>query len=158
MYGHVCETKGTRKGLSPCPLQNFTCKDLLESQDGLRKPFVWTKSLQLIAYDCVQRLQQTPSKRATRRKIVLWAGATIRGRPATYIIDSSKYWANCSEGYLIVSVFCVHSAVLGATPALSANFCHTELVIDSICVFLFFLSLVSLPRRRFERGCWGESV
>jgi len=71
MYGHVCETKGTRKGLSPCPLKKFTCKDLLESQDGLRKPFVWTKSLQLIAYDCVQRLQQTPSKRATRRKIVL---------------------------------------------------------------------------------------
>jgi len=29
MYGHVCETGGTREVLPPCPLQVVTFKDLL---------------------------------------------------------------------------------------------------------------------------------
>jgi len=35
MYGHVCETGGTREVLPPRPLKRFTFKDLLESQDNL---------------------------------------------------------------------------------------------------------------------------
>jgi len=37
MYGHVCETGGTREVLPPRPLQRFTFKDLLESQDPIRE-------------------------------------------------------------------------------------------------------------------------
>jgi len=62
----------------------------------------------------------------TQRKIVLQVEATIRGRLATCFIDSSKGWAHCSEGHLIVSVSCLGSAVLRATPSLSAKLCHKE--------------------------------
>jgi len=41
MYGHVCETGGTREVLPPRPLKRFTFKDLPESQDRL---FDWTKA------------------------------------------------------------------------------------------------------------------
>ena len=37
MYGHVCETGGTREVLPPRPLNVSRFKDLLESQDRLRE-------------------------------------------------------------------------------------------------------------------------
>jgi len=92
------------------------------------------QSLQLQLTAAVNICNKTRSKRATQREILLRAGATIGGRLATYIIDSSKGWAHCSEGHWIVSVSCLHSAVLVATPSMSANLCHRE-HIDSISSF-----------------------
>ena len=56
MYGHVCETGGTRS-TSPSSLKRFTFKDLLESQDRLEE---WSK-----IYDC------NKIKDPERRKVVL---------------------------------------------------------------------------------------
>jgi len=55
MYGHVCETGGTREVLPPRPLQRFTFKDLLESQDPIReeqsKLYAWTAATNKIKGD-----------------------------------------------------------------------------------------------------------
>jgi len=58
MYGHVCETGGTREVLSPRPLKRFTFKDLFESPDRLREPLVQT----LKNAFSFERLQQNKSK------------------------------------------------------------------------------------------------
>ena len=78
MYGHVCETGGTKEVLSPRPLNRFTFKDLLESQDGV------TDNKQ---DEGPRAALDSTARRPTQRKIV---GATIRVRLATHIIDSSK--------------------------------------------------------------------
>ena len=73
-------------------------------------------SLRLRSTAALNGCNKTRSKKATRREIVLRTGNTIRGRVATYFIDSSTGWAHRSEGHLTVSVSCLHS-VPGATQA-----------------------------------------
>ena len=86
MYGHVCETGGTREVLPPRSLKRFTFKVCLNLKIDLR-------SGQQSTTNKIKELRaalESASRRPTRRKIVLRAGASIRVRLATYIFDSSK--------------------------------------------------------------------
>jgi len=80
----------TREALPPRPLKRFTFKDLLESHDRLRESSQNSMVNELKTSHEINGCNETRSKTATRRKIVLQAGATIRGRLSTYVIDSSK--------------------------------------------------------------------
>ena len=86
MYGHVCETGGTREVLPPRSLKRFTFKVCLNLKIDLR-------SGQKSTTNKIKELRaalESASRRPTRRKTVLQAGASICVRLATYIFDSSK--------------------------------------------------------------------
>jgi len=61
------------------------------------------------------------------------------------MIHSSKGFAHRSEGQLIVTISCLQSAVLGATPLLSAHLRHKE-TIDSISLYLRMYLRIDLRR------------
>ena len=113
------------KGTPPSSLKRFTFNNYL----NLKIHFV--RAVKILCWMGWRlRTRSTIAKqdrrRQTQRKIVFLVAATIRGRLATYFIDSSKGWAHCSEVHLIVSVSCLGSAVLRATPSLSTKLCHKE--------------------------------
>jgi len=87
MYGHVCETGGTREVLPPRSLKRFTFKVCLNLKIDL-------KSGQKSTFDKqdqeLRAALESASRRPTRRKTVLQAGASICVRLATHIFDSSK--------------------------------------------------------------------
>jgi len=87
MYGHVCETGGTREVLPPRSSKRFTFKVCLNLKIDLRSG---QKSTTNKIKELRAALESVSSRRPTRRKIVLRAGASTRVRLVTYIFDSSK--------------------------------------------------------------------
>ena len=86
MYGHVCETGDTREVLPPRPLNVSRLRICLNLKIDLRSgPNSTTNKIKEL-----RAALESASRRPTRRKIALRAGASKRVRLATYIFDSSK--------------------------------------------------------------------